>query len=609
MGWELFYPQGYWKVNNFEVEGSAVAKGGNEQPSYAIIGDKNWQNYSYKVRVLGVMGIDKEILFRINQNNEAYILNLRSKFSSGGNDLVLAKRLPLGTEGVKTLKFVQFVSYPNVWYDLQVDVVNTTAGVSIKALVNGSLILDYIDNEYDAIQNGSIGFEVWPGGYSWPILGFTTTRYDDVVVSTLEGIPSPSPTPTPTPTPLAVIIPGFGATWNTEAILSCDPNNNNGTWFLLPIAEPIYMPIMNALKNNNIDAELFLYDWRKDVRANIPNLSSFLEQNLAQNQSANLVGHSLGGLVGRAYLEQKGLNNRLNKFLTVGSPHRGAVGAYLPWEGGDIKINNFLMKMAIKILIKHCGHFVKSDSIVVQNISPSLRNILPIDKYLYDWKTGEYKEILSMVHQNNWLNNEFVPPSNVQFETLSGTGFQTLKSIEVKDATKHDESLSNWEDGRPTGKTINVDGDDTVLLESSQSPNAANNYTLNQTHGGLISSTEGINKIFQILGFPEIAITQSLEPKSALIIIGFPSTFEITDREGRIFKDKEGIVSFINPKQNNYKFNLVPASDNTLFIVGQFLENDNVLWKEYEFKGKETKKGIIKFDPDSPLEDSLEITK
>lgn len=214
-----------------------------------------------------------------------------------------------------------------------------------------------------------------------------------------------------------------------------------------------------------------------------------------------------------------------------------------------------------------------------------------------------------MKAKNNWLPTNFSPPfSSVTVGTLSGNGSATLQNIQVRAPNKRDLELGNWVDGKPAGKEKVKEGDGTVLVSSSQLAEA-DNRLLNQTHSGLVASSEGISEILNFLGINATIAqrTKFAEPKSALIIIGYPSAFGVEDQNGKIIKDTDGMVSLINPLANKYKFRIIPKSGNTLFIVAQFLEDGRVLWKEYNLKNILPKTGLINFDPANPQDDALQL--
>lgn len=79
----------------------------------------------------------------------------------------------------------------------------------------------------------------------------------------------------------------------------------------------------------------FPYDWRRDNRVSARRLQRFIDTQLprwqrysgARHPKVILIGHSMGGLVARYYVEVLGGWKNTLALLTVGTPHRGALGA------------------------------------------------------------------------------------------------------------------------------------------------------------------------------------------------------------------------------------------------------------------------------------------
>ena len=118
-----------------------------------------------------------------------------------------------------------------------------------------------------------------------------------------------------------------------------------------------------------------------------------------------------------------------------------------------------------------------------------------------------------------------------------------------------------------------------------------------------------MGKILEFLGTPDINVSSTgidtQEPNSALVMIGYPATFTLTDQDGKTKQSKNGMVAVMNPKSGNYKINLLPKSDNTLIIVAQFLPNGEVKYKEYNFKGTAPKFKTLNLDLQNPKDDIL----
>lgn len=79
----------------------------------------------------------------------------------------------------------------------------------------------------------------------------------------------------------------------------------------------------------------FPYDWRRDNRVSARHLQRFVETQLlrwrawsgARDARVILIGHSMGGLVARYYVEVLGGWKHTLALITIGTPHRGALGA------------------------------------------------------------------------------------------------------------------------------------------------------------------------------------------------------------------------------------------------------------------------------------------
>jgi pimeloyl-ACP methyl ester carboxylesterase len=93
------------------------------------------------------------------------------------------------------------------------------------------------------------------------------------------------------------------------------------------------------------DASLFPfpYDWRRDNRSAARRLQAFVEQQLpiwrrnggGPGAKLILIGHSMGGLVARYYLECLGGHEHCRALFTFGTPHRGSLNALNSLVGGQ----------------------------------------------------------------------------------------------------------------------------------------------------------------------------------------------------------------------------------------------------------------------------------
>ncbi|NJR50324.1 MAG: triacylglycerol lipase [Leptolyngbyaceae cyanobacterium CSU_1_3] len=67
-------------------------------------------------------------------------------------------------------------------------------------------------------------------------------------------------------------------------------------------------------------------------------LAQFVETTLPPDQSFDLVGFSMGGIVSRYYIQRLGGLDRVQKFITIASPHNGTLTAYLSQRPGCVQM-------------------------------------------------------------------------------------------------------------------------------------------------------------------------------------------------------------------------------------------------------------------------------
>jgi hypothetical protein len=534
--------------------------------SNSVPKDEYWNNlsdhYSFDVDLRASSGTDKNLVFHYLDPSNRYELH----HSNG--IIYLEKYTSASPVGIRIANPVNYSLENNVSYHFKI-IIN---GDKISVSVGTDIIFDTTDSSNPKISGGKVGLRVGTGATS-P----TEVWYDNVVVTDLT-------TPTPPPQVSKVFfVPGFGASWNADAIVNCKTDNYSGNWSLASYAEDIYGPILTNLAQMGWDVKPFYYDWRKEIPGNSAKLATYINESIAESEKVNLIGHSMGGLIGRDFLKSP-MGSKLDSLLIIGSPHKGSALAYPPWSGGDVWQDNFLLKIAVTLMLKRCS-LKESNREIIQTRIPSLQNLLPTYAYLKDGKSSNVNTASYAV--NTWLNNNpFANPWGVRVGTLSGTGYSTLQAIQVKPPTAREIAAGNWLDGHPNSKIYSTEGDGTVLVDSSKIEGVSG-VSINQTHAGLVDSIEGMTEILKFLGTaPGTNLASgSAELKSALIVIGYPANFTLTDQYGDTKNSSDSMTGFINPKPGLYKLSLMPKSNNTLFIIAHFLSNGEVKYQEYNFRG------------------------
>lgn len=119
-----------------------------------------------------------------------------------------------------------------------------------------------------------------------------------------------------------------------------------GNWNIVPI---VYDKLLNELRlvgyEDGISLFTFPYDWRQrneDSGNGLKNaLSGFLKASSAsgrsyvRSDSADVIAHSMGGLVSRSYIQSSAYQNNVHRLITLGTPNLGAPMAYLLADGLD----------------------------------------------------------------------------------------------------------------------------------------------------------------------------------------------------------------------------------------------------------------------------------
>lgn len=105
---------------------------------------------------------------------------------------------------------------------------------------------------------------------------------------------------------------------------------------------------------------IFPYDWRETIEEAARKLASEVHRIrqlppvkagtrspvTIDYHQVDLLGHSLGGLVARAFVQSDHNRNDVARLITVATPHKGLIAAYYAWEGGDSTYIGIPLEMA-----------------------------------------------------------------------------------------------------------------------------------------------------------------------------------------------------------------------------------------------------------------------
>ena len=328
---------------------------------------------------------------------------------------------------------------------------------------------------------------------------------------------------------------------------------------------------------------VYNYDWRKSLDSAADELKNFLDNHLGLSTTkVNLVGHSLGGMVARSYSQKYGIE-KIDKLITVGSPHSGALQPYLIWEGGQINLRTSWQEVALQLLLEINKTDYQTNVLVLRELAPSIKDIMPTFNFLkrdsveIDWQTLNQK--------NDYLNGLQTDVSQI-FDPLAaifGTSGDTPRWYQVENPSVVEKLLGKWEDGKPVA-TENDNGDQTILSMSAQiSGDSAESLDLN--HRELIEKEAGIKKILQLLGISEDTSVEKsvLDRENSLIfLLASPASLKVTAPGGTEFtSDEDGFVVIDNPQDGDYQTEVTPIGDGGDYhlYLGQLTREED-LWTQ-----------------------------
>lgn len=261
-----------------------------------------------------------------------------------------------------------------------------------------------------------------------------------------------------------IIIPGMGASWNEKAIVF-NQKVEDSEWKMTPFVNNYE----KLIKSYGKDVLVWNYDWRKPIKDIASDLGEFISKNIGPEDKFSIIGHSLGGVVGRYWLQNNIDDSRLEKVTTLGSPHRGSIDAYRIWAGGNISEDTDVASIALNVLLQLQKKNGENRVDTIRRFSPSLKDVSPTFDFIK--KNGKVvKNILSVGSTGN-----------DKLLTVSGTGFDTERWVKLGSRNRFEEALDWWPDGKILGYEYS-DGDNAVLTSSSD---FGNNKVLTGEHGDL----------------------------------------------------------------------------------------------------------------------------
>ncbi|MBO9313428.1 MAG: alpha/beta fold hydrolase [Chloroflexus sp.] len=310
-----------------------------------------------------------------------------------------------------------------------------------------------------------------------------------------------------------IFIPGFTGSFNLPVLLDWRGPTLNGWGFppFVDYGKTLLQTFTQAGYRRNRDLFVAFYDWRKPVEESARNyLVPWIDRakKAAGADKVILIGHSMGGLVARSYIQSSAYRNDVDCLITLGTPHRGSAEAYTAWAGAEPHTDETLRTVFAVYLwyLRHI-HPIQTELDPVKTIHtqvPGVRDLLPIDDYLMTGNPPHLKPVTSMVNRNLWGEMVNQPASvamltqRVSVTTITGVGFNTLSTILVgPPPTDHP---LRYADGVPLTRQYDSHGDGTVLQRMAVVPQANNLPSIPVSHGALPDSPQALALVFREVG-------------------------------------------------------------------------------------------------------------
>ncbi|HPJ17067.1 MAG TPA: hypothetical protein PK639_02400 [Candidatus Woesebacteria bacterium] len=408
------------------------------------------------------------------------------------------------------------------------------------------------------------------GGSEWTSMSFKNIK----IMNSLDDCVLPTPTPSMAKKKV-VVVPGMGASWNSRAIVY-NENVADDQWKMTPFVTN-YDKLVAAFEENGyvkgVDLFVWNYDWRKPLSEIVGKLNSYIDL-ISEGEKVDIVGHSLGGLVARVWSQEN--ENKFNKIISLGSPHKGVVEAYEAYYGAKIVDKLDFSTIGLKILFEIQRQGRKPIE-AIQNYAPILKDISPTFDFL-----KKNNKIVSF-NKNNYLNNKNISFSG-DLMSIVGNGNKLTEWINLTDRSVFDKVMGIWPEGKPISYQKGK-GDGTVLEKSSKFGTEI--IEIKSEHGELPDLS--INKVLTTLG---LGITVSLVTENSVdkmvYFIGSPAKIvlacpdETIESDDFILKDLEDDDScqlkVVGTGEGKYHllFGNTKNSDSWIYNEGQINNGDEV---------------------------------
>jgi len=386
-----------------------------------------------------------------------------------------------------------------------------------------------------------------------------------------------------TPSYPIIVIPGMFASWNGDALLHNSQVSFDSWKMNSSVSE--YSSLLQTLQNKGkvLDTDVFLfpYDWRKSITKSAQDLDSYISQKIWSSnkyQPVQLIGHSLGGVVGRTFVDMNP-DKPIKQLVTAGSPHLGAVQSYKPLMAGEIDRENTLIWLAEKLILNLNKTLVESDKSTVLRMLPVLSDLVPSFPFLKD----ESGQAVTSSVQNSLLTSYPIQtiPLIPQF-FIGSDAYQMNAGYVLGNRTPTDVLFDVYADGHPISSWKDK-GDETTIFKSSLNQASP---ILQANHGEIIYGKEAIKTILSKLNIPaqDSDIPEGKATSIFPAIFSFiqsPATITI-DHAGTSYPEIDGKIHIQQAENGTYDLTVTGQSQGEYTVSIWLIGSGDDKWIQFK---------------------------
>nr|WP_312109774.1 acetyltransferase [Brevibacillus reuszeri] len=305
----------------------------------------------------------------------------------------------------------------------------------------------------------------------------------------------------PGKTPI-VFVPGLFGSMSNQII------PGTGNWNF-GFARTAYEPFIRILEQMGyrLNEELFIafYDWRQPIaycaEQYLVPIIELAKQKTGSSQ-VNLICHSMGGLVSRAYVQGDNYQWDVDQLLILATPNAGSPVSYCYWAGGrlprTVSPKKNVVELYMNVYLAYLEKSIPRNKVeAVQKHFPSLIDLVPgyaYGDYLLEKQDGIEKFVPynTMVVQNQFLDQlnsamELIWERSISVTLIAGIGNETIQYLQTVPSL----SPQRWVDGRAVGAINSSFGDGNVMA-SSVFAMIGEKYVVQATHLDILYKSESI---------------------------------------------------------------------------------------------------------------------